>query len=97
VARFSGTARNLAYGWRVQESREEDPVPAEGAAHLFCYRDRNLEFETLEVDPHSSAFLARCLEGVPLADAASGVGVDWAEARNLLRRLQEDGAILGYS
>ena len=97
TARFAGTARNLAYGWRVQESREEEPVPPEGAAHLFCYRDRNLEFETLEVDPHTSAFLARCLEGQPLGAAAAAVGLEWTEARSLLRRLQEDGAILGYS
>ena len=97
AARFSATARNLAYGWRVQESREEEPVPPEGAAHLFCYRDRNLEFETLDVDPHTSAFLARCLEGQPLSAAAAAVGLEWTEARSLLRRLQEDGAILAFS
>jgi hypothetical protein len=94
---FDGAARNLAYQWRVHESGEEDPRPGPGEALLFCYRDRNLGFESLEVDPHTSAFLARCLEGEVLGEAAAGVGMDLAEAQHLLRRLQEDGAVLGFS
>ncbi|MBK8724861.1 MAG: putative DNA-binding domain-containing protein [Holophagaceae bacterium] len=94
---FDGAFRNLAYQWRVHESTEEAPVPLEGPAHLVCYRDRDLGFETLEVDPHTSAFLARCLEGQALGEAASGIGLDLPAAQGLLGRLRENGAVLGFS
>jgi len=94
---FDGAFRNLAYQWRVHESTEEAPVPTGGPAHLVCYRDRDLGFETLEVDPHTSAFLARCLEGQALGEAASSIGLDLPEAQGLLGRLRENGAVLGFS
>ena len=72
-------------------------MPPEGAAHLVCYRDRDLDFRVLEVDPRSSAFLARCLEGAPVGEAAAGAGLEPAEGLGLLGRLHREGAILGFS
>ncbi len=94
---FDGAFRNLAYGWRVHGSTAEAPVPAPGAAHLACFRDRDLDFRVLEVDPRSSAFLARCQEGSTAAEGAAAAGLDLAEALDLLRRLRREGAIHGFS
>ena len=71
--------------------------PAPGAAHLACFRDRDLDFRVLEVDPRSSAFLARCQEGSTAAEGAAAAGLDLAEALDLLRRLRREGAIHGFS
>jgi len=94
---FDGAFRNLAYGWRVQESSGDGPVPPAGPAHLVCFRDRDLDFRVLEVDPGSSAFLARCLDGAPAGEAATGAGLEPAEGLGLLARLRREGAILGFS
>lgn len=94
---FDGAFRNLAYAWRVHECSEEASVPGEGASHLVCFRDRDLDFRVLEVDPRSSAFLARCLEGAPAGEAAAGAGLEPLEGLGLLARLHREGAILGFS
>lgn len=94
---FDGAFRNLAYGWRVHESVEDLPVPAAGATHLLCFRDREQDFRVLEVDPGSSAFLARCREGETTGAAAAGTGLDPDEGLGLLARLHREGAILGFS
>lgn len=94
---FSGAFRNLAYAWRVHESSEAEPRPDPGAAHLACFRDRDLDFRVLELDPRSSAFLARALEGASLGEAAEGAGLEPADALGLMVRLHREGAVLGFS
>jgi len=94
---FDGAFRNLAYGWRVHESSEAAPIPPEGATHLVCFRDKDLDFRVLEVDPRSSAFLARSLEGEPIGPAARAAGLPASDALELLARLHREGAILGFS
>jgi hypothetical protein len=94
---FDGAFRNLAYGWRVQDCSEEEPLPPAGTTHLVCFRDRDLDFRVLEVDPRSSAFLARCLEGATAGESAGGAGLPEPEALDLLARLHREGAILGFS
>jgi len=91
---FDGTARNLAYAWRVHESDADTPIPADGPALLFCHRDRALDFRVRELGGPASAFLARCQEGQNIGTAAEGLGLP--EALALLADLRGDGAILGY-
>ena len=95
--RFDPSARVLAYGWRVHGATEEAPVPAEGPAHLLAFRDLDLEFAWKGLSPPGSAFLVRCQRGEPALAAAAALGLDRAEALDLLEELRRDGAILGFS
>ena len=95
--RFSASARNLAYPWRVQEATEEEPVPAEGRALLFCHRLPDGRYHQRELDGVPSAFLTRLLEGAPLGEAADAVKLDRDEAAAFLEELRAEGAVLGYA
>jgi hypothetical protein len=95
--RFSVSARNQAYPWRVQEATEEAPLPAEGTALLFCHRLPDGRYHQRELGGASSAFLTRLLEGAPLGEAADAVDLDRDEAAAFLEELRAEGAILGYA
>ncbi len=96
VAVLHGSARNLAYAYRVHEADEEEPEPAPGPALLFCHRDPEGSFQMRELDGPRSAFLTRCLQGEPVGAAAEAVGLGPDEALDLLKVLQAEGAVLGY-
>lgn len=93
---FHGTARNLAYAYRVHEATVESPVPEAAPALLFCYRDGDGDFCQREVGGPESAFLSRCQQGEPIAEAAGAAGLDLADAQELLEDLRAQGAVLGY-
>ena len=95
--RFSASARNLAYPWRVHEATEEDPEPAEGMALIFCHRLPDGRYQQQELDGPRSALLTRLQEGVPLGEAAEAVGLSFGEAAAFLEELQGEGAVLGYA
>lgn len=95
--RFSASARNLAYPWRVQEATEADPLPAEGTALLFCHRLPDGRYQQRELGGVSSAFLTRLLEDAPLGEAADAVELDREEAAAFLEELRAEGAVLGYA
>ena len=95
--RFSASARNLAYPWRVQEATEEEPVPAEGLALLFCHRLPDGRYQQRELGGVSSAFLTRIMEDMPLGEAADAVELDRDEAAAFLEELRSEGAVLGYA
>jgi hypothetical protein len=96
VAVLHGSARNMAYAYRVHEADEEDPEPAEGPALLFCHRDPEGDFRLREVDGPTSAFLTRCLQSEPIGVAAAAVGLETEKAMALLEDLRSEGAVLGY-
>ena len=95
--RFSASARNLAYPWRVHEATEDDPQPAEGLALLFCHRLPDGRYHQRELGGVSSAFLTRLLEDAPLGEAADAVDLDREEAAAFLEELRAEGAVLGYA
>ncbi len=94
--RFSGSARNLAYPWRVHEATEDEPEPAEATALLFCHRLPDGRYHQREVDGPNSAFLTRVMADATIRDAAQAVGLDLPEALNLLAELHSEGAVVGY-
>ena len=94
---FSASARNLAYPWRVQEATEEEPVPAEGTALVFCHRLPDGRFQQRELSGPESAWITRLQAGGPLGEAAEAVGLPWDEARDLAEDLRADGAVLGFA
>jgi hypothetical protein len=96
-ARFSASARNLAYPWRVQEATEEAPLPPEGTALLFCHRLPDGRYHQRELGGVSSAFLTRLMDDAPMSEAAEAVELDWDEAAAFLEELRSEGAILGYA
>lgn len=95
--RFSASARNLAYPWRVQEATEEEPLPAEGTALLFCHRLPDGRYQQRELGGASSAFLTRLLDDEPIGPAAVAVELDEDEAMGFLEELRGEGALLGYA
>ncbi|HTL98502.1 MAG TPA: putative DNA-binding domain-containing protein, partial [Holophagaceae bacterium] len=95
--RFSASARNLAYPWRVHEATEEQPLPAEGLALLFCHRLPDGRYQQRELGGVSSAFLTRLLDDAPMGEAAEAVELDWDEAAAFLEELRAEGAVLGYA
>ncbi len=95
--RFSGSAQNLAYPWRVQEATVDEPVPAEGLALLFCHRLPDGRYHQRELGGVSSAFLTRLMNDTPLGEAADAVELDQDEAAAFLEELRSEGAILGYA
>ncbi|HEU4950989.1 MAG TPA: putative DNA-binding domain-containing protein [Holophagaceae bacterium] len=97
TAVFSAAARNLAYPWRVHEATEEAPIPAEGAALLFCHRLPDGRFQQRELEGPESAWITRLQAGEPLGAAAEAVGLPWDEARALAEDLRADGAVLGFA
>ena len=94
--RFSASARNLAYPWRVQEATEAEPVPPEGLALLFCHRLPEGRYHQQELDGPQSALLTRLLEGTPIGEAAEAVDLSFGAAAAFLEELQAEGAVLGY-
>ena len=96
-ARFSASARNLAYPWRVDEATEEDPVPPEGLALLFCHRLSDGRFQQQTLDGPHSALVTRLQEGTPIQAAAEAVELSYGEAAAFLEELQSEGAVLGYA
>jgi hypothetical protein len=96
IAVLHGSARNMAYAYRVHEADEEDPEPTGGPALLFCHRDPEGSFLLRELDGPHSAFLSRCLQGEPLGTAAEAVGLTLDGAFELLEELRREGAVLGY-
>ena len=96
VAVLDPAARNLAYGFAVQEATVETPEPASACAWLLCHRDPEGAFRVLELTPHVSALLARSQEGQALGPALTDLGVDPAEAFTLLCDFRDRGAILGF-
>ena len=95
--RFSASARNLAYPWRVQEATEEEPLPPEGTALLFCHRLPDGRYHQRELGGPASAFLTRLMENAPIGEAADAVGLDRDEAAAFLEELRSEGAVLGYA
>lgn len=95
--RFSASARNQAYPWRVQEATEEAPQPPEGLALLFCHRLPDGRYQQRELDGPESALLTRLLDQEPLGEAAEAVGLSFGEAAAFLEDLHEEGAVLGYA
>ncbi|MBL0211093.1 MAG: putative DNA-binding domain-containing protein [Holophagaceae bacterium] len=93
---FDGAARNLAYAYRVHEATKETPEPPEGEAFLMGYRDADGDFGYSELSPHASAFLARCLDGESVREAASTTGLEVDEVLDLLNSLRRKGAISGF-
>lgn len=93
---FDGAARNLAYAYRVHEATKEEPAPADGEAFLLGYRDPEGDFGYSELSAHASAFLARCLEGDSVREAASALGLEVDEVLDLLISLRGKGAISGF-
>lgn len=96
VAVLDPAARNLAYGFAVQQATEAAPEPPPGCAWLLCHRDPEGAFHVLELTPHVSALLARSQEGQALGPALAALGADPGEAFALLRDLRQRGAILGF-
>jgi len=94
--RFSGSARNLAYPWRIHEATEAEPEPAEGTALLFCHRLPDGRYHQRELDGPESAFLTRVMADATIRDAAEAVERDLQEALDLLADLHAEGAVLGY-
>ena len=94
---FDGTARNLAYAYRVHQATKEKPEPVVGQTYLLGYRDADGDFMYSELSPHASAFLARCLDGDNIGEAASALNLELEEVLELLAGLREKGAILGFS
>lgn len=95
--RFSASARNLAYPWRVQEATEEAPLPPEGTALLFCHRLPDGRYHQRELGGPSSAFLTRLMDDAPLGEAADAVELNRDEAAAFLEELRSEGAVLGYA
>ena len=95
--RFSASARNLAYPWRVHEATEEAPDPAEGLALIFCHRRADGRYRQQELDGPRSALLTRLMDQEPLGPAAEAVGLGFGEAAAFLEELQAEGAVLGYA
>jgi uncharacterized protein len=93
---FDGSMRNLAYAYRVHESKEEEPEPVEEPTFLLCFRDREGSFECLELTTHASALLSGLEQGQSIADVTQQVEVDLETAFELLRDLKSQGAILGF-
>lgn len=96
-ARFSASARNLAYPWQVQEATEADPVPSEGLALLFCHRLADGRYQQRELNGPESALLTRLQEGETVGEAAEAVGLSFGEAAAFLDELQAEGALLGFA
>ena len=94
---LSTSARNLAYPWRVHEATEEDPIPTEGLALLFCHRLPDGRYQQRELGGPESAFLTRLLEGEAIGAAAEAVDLEWEAAATFLEELRDEGAVLGYA
>lgn len=93
---FDGAARNLAYTFRVHHAEKKDPTPEAGETFLLGYRVPDGEFFYSELSAHASAFLARCLEGASIGEAASALDLSLEEVLSLLSDLAAKGAILGF-
>lgn len=93
---FDPAARLLRYAWQVQDATVEAPRPAAGDVHLLAYRDRDLDFAWRQLSAPGSAFLVRLQQGAAVGAAAEALGLDLAEALDLLVDLRGQGALLSF-
>ncbi len=93
---FDGTVRNLAYAYAVQDASGGNPEPDAGETYLLAYRDGAGDFQASTLSPHASAFLARCLEGERVGEAARALGLPLEDGLELLWSLHAKGAVLGF-
>lgn len=93
---FDAAARNLAYTYRVQDATKAEPEPEAGETFLLGYRNAEGDFFFTELSAHASAFLARCLEGASIVEAASALDLQLDEVLPLLSGLREKGALQGF-
>jgi hypothetical protein len=93
---FDGATRNLAYAYGVHKATKADLEPGAGAAFLLGYRDSEGDFYFAELSAHASAFLARCLEGESIGEAAAALDLDTDEALDLVTGFREKGALSGF-
>ncbi len=89
-------AQLVSYTHAVQRATEEDPIPSAGATHLLAFRDKEGDFQVLELTP-ATAYLLTGAQTRPLGDVLEALGLqEPGSVRHLLEDLRGQGALAGF-